>query len=487
MRPHANPFAVLSKPVSRLTAVVLAALVCACEVGPDYQKPEAPVPVAYKEQDGWKKGEPRLPASQEAWWSIYNDPVLDGLERQIAISNQNLKAAEASYREAQAVVAEARAGYYPTVTLDGSGTRSQAGSGGTTGGLGGSNRILNQFNLTADATWTIDVWGRIRRTVESDIATAQASAADLAAARLSAQAALATDYFQLRIADELKRLLDDTVKAYTDSLQITQNQYDAGVVAQTDVISAQTQLQGAQSQEIAVGVQRAQFEHAIAVLIGRAPGDFAIAPSPFHTKAPAVPAGIPSTLLERNPGIAAAERQMAAANAQIGVAISAYYPDLTLSASLGQSSTMIGNLLAASNRVWSFGPTLAETVFDAGLRGAQVEQARASYDQTVANYRQTVLSAFQQVEDNLAALRILAQQAEVQDAATHSALEAVRLTLNQYQAGTVAYTSVVTNQAIALADEQTVLTILQSRLLASVTLIEALGGGWQTGQLPEKL
>ena len=318
------------------------------------------------------------------------------------------------------------------------------------------------------------------------MANAQASAADLAAARSRLRRLLATDYFQLRIADDQKRVLDATIAADQESLKIARNQYEAGVAAETDVVTAETQVENAQAQEIALGVQRAEFEHAIAVLIGKPPADFAIAPlpEPLGASVPVMPADVPSALLERRPDIAAAERAMQAANAQIGVAEAAYYPDLTLSATASFASTALGNLLPLSNSAWTIGAAASDTLFDGGLRGAQVAAARAAYDGSVANYRQTVLAAFQQVEDELAALRILEQQAAAQNVALQSARRAVELTLNQYRAGTVAYTSVVVAQTTALGDEQTALSILQSRLVASATLVEALGGGWDRSQLP---
>lgn len=465
-----------------------AALLAACSVGPEYHRPDAPVPATYKE--GWKTGEPQDTADRGAWWAIYNDAVLDQLERQIDISNQNLKAAEASYRQARAVVAQARAGYFPTISVVASATRSGQGRGSTAGVTSGSgitrfgSGVRSQYDLTADATWTVDVWGRIRRTVESDVANAQASAADLASARLSAQASLATDYFDLRASDQLKRLLDAAVVAFTQSLEITRNQYRAGVVGQSDVVTAETQLETTRAQAVAVGVQRATFEHAIAVLIGKPPAEFSIDPAPMPSNIPVVPPDLPSTLLERRPDIAAAERLMAAANAQIGAAEAAYYPDLTLSASYGFVSPSLDTLLRASNAFWSVGPTVTQILFNGGLRGAQVDQARGVYDQNVATYRQTVLTGFQQVEDQLATLRILAQQAEVEANAVRLAREAERLTLNQYRAGTVAYTAVITAQTQALTNEQTELTILQNRFAASVALVQALGGGWTATELP---
>lgn len=456
---------------------VLAALaaLAACTVGPDYQRPPAPVPEAYKEP-GWKAAEPGDAGSRGAWWAIYQDPVLDDLERQVDVSNQTLKAAEAAYRQARAVVAETAAGLYPSATVTGSGTRARAP--GTPGGS------VSTVDLTADATWSVDLWGRIRRTLESNVASAQASAADLAAARLSAQTQLATLYFELRANEEQKRLFDASVEAFTQSLQITRNQYAVGVAAPTDVVTAETQLEQTRSQAIATGVQRAQFEHAIATLIGKPAADFTLAPAPLAIAVPVAPTGVPSALLERRPDIAAQERTMAAANAQIGAALAAYYPDITLSASGGFSSTGITNLLRASNALWSVGGKAVETVFDAGLRSAQVEAAKATYDETVANYRQSVLAGFQQVEDELAALSILEQQAEVEANTVRLAREAERLTLNQYQQGTVVFTAVITAQTTRLNNEQTALGIQQSRLIASVALVQALGGGWSAADLP---
>ncbi len=473
----------LFRPLALLAALVALA---ACEVGPDYERPTAPTPIAYKESDGWKPIEPRDTVNRGPWWSVYDDPTLDELESQVAISNQNLKAAEAAFREARAIVAEARAGLFPTLSIGASAQRSGQGQGSTSGstGVARSGRVQNQFNLNTSASWELDLWGRIRRTIESDVANAQASAADLAAAQLSAQGTLATDYLQLRIADELKRLLDATVAAFQHASSITESRYRQGVAGKSDVASARAQLESTRSQAINIGVQRAAFEHAIAVLVGRPPSEFAIAVAPVALTAPVLPPGLPSTLLERRPDIAAAERRVAAANAQIGAAIAAYYPTVTLSASYGIASTALDTLFRASNAVWSFGPQIAQTVFDAGLRSAQVDAARAFYDQNVADYRQTVLTGFQQVEDALAALRILEQQAEVQNAAVTAAEEAERLIFNQYTAGTVAYTNVITAQTTALGSKESALTILQSRLVASSNLIQALGGGWDTAQLP---
>jgi len=414
--------------VALFTSVALAA----CAVGPNYHRPPAANPQRFKEAEGWKPAEPREAASGTAWWSIYGDATLDELESQIDISNQTLKASEAAWRQATALASQARAGLFPTIGVSATATRSGGPGGRATGATTGGTvtplaHPTNEFELFGTATWDIDIWGKIRRTIESDVASAQASEAD--------------------------------------------------------VITAQTQLGGAQSQQIAIGVTRATLEHAIAVLIGKAPADFSLPPATLGTTVPVMPTGVPSALLERRPDIAGAERRMAAANAQIGVAIAAYFPDLTLTGTYGFASNVFSGLVSAPNNFWSVGAAASETLLDFGARPAQVRQARAAYDATVANYRQTVLTAFQQVEDELAALRILEQQVEVQEQTVKSADLSVQLTLNQYRAGTVAYTSVVTAQAIALGDAQTLLTIRQSRLVASVALIQALGGGWNAASI----
>jgi NodT family efflux transporter outer membrane factor (OMF) lipoprotein len=465
--------------------VIVVLALAACTVGPDYRRPSAPVPGQYKEA-GWKVGEPLDAIDRGAWWSVYNDPVLDGLERQIDISNQNLAAAEAAFRQAEYIVAQARSQFFPTATVNASAQRSRSSRGAAVAGTGVGGLISNQFSTSAAASWTPDLWGRVRRTVESNVASAQASAGDLASARLAAQGGLASDYLQLRVADELKRLLDATAIAYSESLRITRNQYAAGIADQSAVAQAETQLRSTEAQAIAVGVTRAQLEHAIAVLIGKPPAELSIPPTKTVTEVPAIPAGMPSGLLERRPDIAATERLMAAANAQIGVAEAAFYPTITLSADYGVMALQIAKLFTDQARFWAFGSNLAETVFDAGARNAAVEESRAFFDQTVANYRQTVLTAFQQVEDQLAALRILAEQAEVEAAAVTSAREAERIINNQWLAGTVAYTSVVVAQATALANEETALNIRQNRLVASAALIQALGGGWDNSQLPSR-
>ena len=454
----------------------LAVLLAGCMIGPDYERPEAPVPQVYKE-DGWKTAQPDDARDRGAWWAVYNDAVLDQLESQVEISNQTLKGAEAAYAQAAAVARAAHAGLFPTASLAPSFTR-----GSTKAGTKAA--VANSYDLSTSASWDLDVWGKIRRTVESDVATAQASAGDLASAKLLAQSQLATDYFELRIEDELKALLTEAVGAYGKSLKITQNQYRAGVASKADVAQAETQLKATQASLINVDVLRAQLEHAIAVLIGKPPAEFSITPLQLNATVPVAPTDVPSTLLERRPDIAAAERRVAAANANIGAAMAAFYPDISLSAAFGYANASGAGLFQAANRVWSFGPQMSQILFDGGLRSAQTDEARAEWDQSVATYRQTVLTAFQQVEDNLVALSVLQRQSAVQADAVTSARQAERLILNQYKAGTVAYTSVVTAQTAALTDEEGQLTILENQLVASVALIQALGGGWSVAQLP---
>jgi NodT family efflux transporter outer membrane factor (OMF) lipoprotein len=483
----------MHKPESRVSLVAAiiacaATLLSGCMLGPNYARPETETPAAYKEAQGWKTAQPRETEPRGPWWTVFNDPQLDALLGQVEVSNQTIKAAEARVREARALTQQAQAAYFPIVTANASATRGggRATIGGSTdvsgGGVGGA--VRNSYNVSLDVNWEIDLWGRVRRTVEAGEATAQASLADLEAAKLSAQAQLAEDYFLLRAQDAQIRLLTETVDAYQKSLQLTRNQYAVGVAARADVAQAETQLKSTQAQALDAGVQRAQLEHAIAVLLGKAPANFSIAPEAVATTFPPIPPGLPSELLERRPDIAAAERRTAAANAQVGVAEAAYFPSLTLSATGGFQSSVLSQLFTLPSRYWSLGPALAATIFDAGLRRAQTAQAMATYDENVANYRQTVLAGFQEVEDNLAALRILEQEAAVQDEAVKSARESLTITLNQYRAGTANYLAVVVAQAVALSNERTALTILGRRLTASVTLIKALGGRWDAAQLP---
>lgn len=464
------------------------ALAAACAVGPDYHRPQFDTTPSYKESGDWKPSEPNDVLSRGPWWKIFNDEVLDGLEAQIDISNQTVKAAEAAFEQSRALVSQARAGFWPTIAAN-VGAQREGGTGITTNGAGiagTTSRTQNTVTAGVSANWDIDIWGRIRRNTESNVASAQASSAALAAARLSAQAELATDYFMLRAQDQLQKLLDDTVEAETLSLHITESRYKFGVAARADVVTAQTQLLGSQAQQVNAKIQRAILEHAVAVLIGKLPAEFSLAPSAMRSDVPTVPAGVPSTLLERRPDVAEAERRMAAANAQIGVAKAGYFPDLTLSGQDQYSNSTFSRLINSSNRIWSVGPALAETLFDGGLVRAQVRGARAAYEGTVDNYRQTVLAGFQQVEDEIVTLRVLEQEGVIEDETVKAAREAEALTLNQYKAGTVPYSSVITAQTTRLAAEETALSVLSTRLQASVALIEALGGGWDASQATAK-
>lgn len=471
----------MKRPQSLALLTAAALLLAGCKVGPDYVRPSAPTPEAYKEAGAWKPAEPRDHLSRGKWWEIFGDPELTALIERVDISNQTILAAEAQFRGAQALVRQARAGYFPTLGIGVSTVRSQSPN---LPNAPSTTRPVTTYNLPANASWEPDLWGGVRRAVESSEASAQASAADLESARLSAQATLAQNYFLLRIADAQKALLDDTVAAFERSLELTRNRYAAGVAAKVDVVQATTQLKSTQAQAIEIGVQRSALEHAIAVLAGEPPETFSIAPVRLTVAPPRVPIGVPSELLERRPDIAAAERSVAAANAQIGVAIAAFYPTLTLSAAGGFRSTDSATWLSVPSRYWSVGAALAQVLFDGGLRSGVTAQARATYDGNVAAYRQTVLTAFQEVEDNLAALRILEEEAAVQAEAVAAARQSVELTTNQYKAGVVSYLNVVAVQAAALNNERTAVGILGQRLTASVLLVKALGGGWDASDLP---
>jgi NodT family efflux transporter outer membrane factor (OMF) lipoprotein len=457
-------------------------VLAACAVGPDYVKPDAPVGTQYKEMEGWKVAEPKDHLVRGKWWEIFNDPQLNALAEQVNISNQNIAAAEGQFRQARALVRVARAAYFPTVTIGSSLTRSQS-SGTLTSSTAGIP--VTVYSLPVNATWEMDLWGRIRRSVESARASAQATAADLENVRLAAQAELTQDYFQLRALDAQRELLTKTVAAFEKSLELTQNRYKAGIVSRADVLQAETQLKTARAQLVDVGVQRSQLEHAIAVLIGKPASVFSIPASPLTAVPPPVPVGLPSELLERRPDIAAAERRMAAANAQIGVAIAAFFPRVTLGGSAGYQSGESAEWLQWPSRFWSIGPSASETVFTGGSRRGQTEQARGAYDTTVASYRQQVLKGFQEVEDNLSTLRILEQESRVQGEAVTAAQQSLAITLNQYKAGIVGYLSVITAQTVALNNEQTALSIRSRRMTAAVLLIKALGGGWDASQLPQ--
>ncbi|KVP46272.1 efflux transporter outer membrane subunit [Burkholderia ubonensis] len=478
------------RPLAAAVAFATAVLLAGCAVGPDYHRPDTPMPAAFKEAPaGWKVAQPADGADRGAWWRVYGDPQLDALIDKLNASNQTIAQSAAAYRQARALVAEARAAYFPTVGLTASGSRSRtpraslsSGSSSSFGG-GSSGSIGNSYSVGLDASWEPDLWGKVSRTVGAQRAGEAAAAADLANARLSQQATLAQTYFQLRTADTLQMLLDDTVASYARSLQLTQNRYAQGVAARADVIQAQTQLQSAQAAAIDNGVARAQYEHAIATLIGEPASTFSLPPLPLTAEPPVTPVGVPSALLERRPDIAAAERRAAAANEQIGVAISAFFPTLTLSAQGGVQSSVWSNLFTLPARFWTVGPQLAATLFDAGLRAAQTEAARATYDQDVAAYRLSVLTAFQDVEDNLASQRILAREIDVQRQAVDSAEHALAIVTNQYKAGTVDYLNVLTAQTTAFSAHQKLATIAGQRMVSSVGLVKALGGGWDVSQI----
>jgi NodT family efflux transporter outer membrane factor (OMF) lipoprotein len=476
--------------IAMLSALALAA----CAVGPNYQRPQVAAAPAYKEDRGWKPATPGEIQGDKPWWSIYNDPLLDSLEQQVEVSNQTLKANEAAYRSALAAIGVDRGTLFPSVAVTAGATRSGSANGvnqaittssGTTLTTGSGNGHRTTYSAGAQASWSIDVWGRIRRLVESDVAKAQVSAADVAAARLSAQITLAQDFFQLRAADEQMRLYQTEIDNFNTALTITQNQVKAGITTLADVYAAQTQLESTQAAAVNVQLTRAKFEHAIAVLIGKPPSELAIEQASLTTTVPVVPAGVPSTLLERRPDIAAAERTVASANALVGVAEAAWFPSLTLSGSYGFTSSVLPGLLKASNALWSFGPSLAENVFNGGATLSQSREARANYDQAVATYRQTVLSAFQSVEDDLVTLRVLEQQGQLQESAVKDARLSEQLTLNQYKSGIVAFSSVITVQSTRLVDEISLLSIQSQRLVSSVDLISQLGGGWDAAQLDQ--
>lgn len=479
----------LRRPSSLAGALLYAGAVASlagCAVGPDYHRPSAPAASSYKETPaGWKVAEPADRADRGPWWSIYGDPRLDALMEQLNTSNQTIAQYAAAYRQARALVAEARAAYFPTLGLSASASRAgqQFSRSGTASSVGSVNSISNSFNVSLDASWEPDLWGKVSRTVAAQKAGQEGAAADLANARLSAQATLAQTYYQLRALDAAQRLLNDTVSAYAQALKLTQNQYAQGIVARSDVIQAQTQLQSAQAAAIDNGVARAQDEHAIAALVGQSASTFSIPPVPLDAEPPSVPIDVPSALLERRPDIAAAERRTAAANEQIGVAIAAYFPSLTLSAQGGYQNSVLSNLFSLPSRFWSVGPSLAATLFDAGLRHAQTEAARAAYDEQAAVYRQTVLGAFQEVEDDLASQRILAQEVVVQRQAVASAKQALAIVTNEYKAGTVAYVSVLTAQTTAFTAEQKLNTLAGQRMVSSVGLVKALGGGWDAARM----
>ncbi|HEY9573110.1 MAG TPA: efflux transporter outer membrane subunit [Pusillimonas sp.] len=492
-----NPFrrAILQ----RLAVPALALMLTACAMGPDYQRPPIDTGLAYKEvlaaspsssaavaaSQGWVQAQPGDDALRGDWWQLFNDAVLSDLMQALQASNLSIVQAEAQYRQAQALLQSSRSGFFPTLGASASGTRS--GSGSNSGGSfsGGGDSAGNQYILSGNVSWEPDLWGKVRRSVESSSAGLQASAADVATTRLSMQSTLAQTYFRLRIMDAEKRLLQQTVAAYERSLTMTQNRYNAGVAAQADVEVSRAQLENGRTQLLALDWQRAQLEHAIAVLLGKAPSAFTLEPSVTLAAVPAIPVGLPSQLLQRRPDVAAAERRTAQANARIGVAQAAWFPDLTLSAQAGYRSGQWAQWLTAPASFWSLGPALALTIFDGGAREAQVKEARAGYDAQAAAYRQTVLTALREVEDYLVQLHVLGQEQATQGRALAAARESLRLTQNQYEAGLIDYLSVVQVETTALSTERAALSLASDRLAASVQLIAALGGGWEAATLPE--
>ena len=472
-------------------SLLLAGVLGGCTLGPDYQRPELAEPAQFRQVEGWKSAAPADALERGDWWALYGDAELDALVERLHVSNQNLAAAEAQYRQARALVRGARASFYPSLSGSAGVTRAGQGGGdstirtadGVTVSGSGASSISKSYDLSLNSAWELDLWGKLRRGLEASRAEFEASAADLAAARLSLQSELVQNYLQLRILDEQKRLLDATVAAYERSLRLTENQYRAGIVPRSDVSQATTQLKSTQAQAIDLEWQRAQLEHAIAVLVGVSPAELSIAPRESLPMLPEVPVALPSQLLERRPDVAAAERRVMAANAQIGAAEAAWFPDLTISASGGYRGSSFADWIEVPNRFWSLGPQLALSLFDGGARRAELERSEAVYDQTVAQYRQAVLDSFREVEDYLVQLRVLEQESGVQQEALDAARESLRLIENQYRAGTVDFNSVVNVQATALNNERSNLTLLGSRLTASVQLIAALGGGWQVEQL----
>jgi NodT family efflux transporter outer membrane factor (OMF) lipoprotein len=463
---------------------VLAPLVCAsCTIGPKYQPPTVATPVALKElagNDQWKMATPSDGLIKGKWWEIFGDTQLNRLEELVNVNNLNIKQAEAQFQQARTTVAANHANYYPTIGSTPGITQTYDGRNAGRGPAG----TIYSYSLPVTASWEPDLWGRVRLSVENAVSNAQVSAADLENTRLSQQALLATDYFLLSAEDMQLALLRDTIEAYDKNLQLTINRYNGGVASKSDITLAQTQLDAAKAQFTDTRITRAQDEHAIAMLTGQLPSAIEIGPSKIAGPPPPIPLSVPSQLLERRPDIAASERQVAAANASVGLAEAAYYPTLTLSATPGLLSSTFVNLFSFASRYWSAGPSLSQTLFDFGRRGAALESARASYDATVASYRQTVLSAFQEVEDDLASLRYLAEEAGQQDEAVVAALQALSLENDRYKAGTDSYLNVITTQTIALSDQQTAVTILQRRMTAAVDLVKALGGGWDASTLP---
>ncbi|MBP0625352.1 efflux transporter outer membrane subunit [Cupriavidus consociatus] len=456
---------------------LVCAMLAGCAVGPDYKRPDAPVPKAFKEatdamptwSGDWKTAEPQDAAGRPEWWHVFNDPALDDLIAQVQVSNEKIQAADAIYRQAMAKLASSRSRHFPTVEAKAGVSRAPSKS---------SGHIDNEHNVTLSGKWEIDIWGNVRRNAEAAEAEGQSRQANLASTLLSAQATLAENYFSLRVADAKRALLDRTVADYAKSLQLVRNQYEAGTVQRSDVLQSKTQLKSAQAQQLDIQISRAKLEHSIAILVGKPPSELNVPPADTQAPVPVVPVAVPSQMLERRPDISAAERRMASANANIGVAQAAYYPKLSLSATTGLTASTLARWLSLPDHLWSIGAGLAGTVFDGGLRNADKAKAVAVYDQEVANYRQTVLEAFREVEDNLASARVLEQEATIQGDALRSAREALLLVNNRYKAGTASLLDVLTVQTTAYTAETTTLQIMDRQYTAAVTLIKALGGGW---------
>lgn len=465
-----------------LTSLALVALLAGCAVGPRYERPATVSPAGWKEQqtaEGWLPAAPADALDRGEWWKLFADPTLDELAGRVQVSNQNIAAAVANYTQAQALVRGQQSGLFPSVSFSGSGKRT-----GNVNGGSDTASPSNNFSASLNASWTPDVWGRLREAVGSAQANAQASEADLAAARLSAIGDLATNYFSLREADAEIGLLDETIQGYQRAFEITSNRYAAGIAAQTDVLQAQTQLVNAKAERVGLQRTRATLEHAIAMLVGVAPADFSLPVAAWKPIVPGVPTGVPSTLLQRRPDIAAAERSMASANAQIGIARAAYFPNIPLTASVGSSNaSRVKDLFGSANTLWSLGFSVAQVVFDAGAIGASVDSAKAGYESSVARYRQTVLTAFQAVEDQLTASAALAQQEGFRREASAAADKTEQQLLNRYRAAQVSYTDVVTAQAAALNARRTLVQLQVNRQTTAIALIQAMGGGWQAGWL----
>jgi NodT family efflux transporter outer membrane factor (OMF) lipoprotein len=471
-----------------LASVALASvlLVAGCAVGPKYNRPAVEVPPAYKEVGDWKPAQPNEQNLGGAWWQIFQDQQLNALENQINVSNQNLKAVEAQYTQARAVLRYYRADYYPSINAGAAATRNRISNNRPPGHLSTNGDTYNDYQIPVELSYELDVWGRVRKTVESQRDQAQASAADLATINLSLHTQLAMFYFQARSLDAQEQLLNSTVAQYEQAYQLTDSRFKGGLASEVEVQQASTQLETTRAQAIDVGVLRAQYEHAIASLVGKPASSFHLSPLPLTSPPPAIPLELPSELLERRPDIAGAERRMAAANAQIGVAKAAYYPNISLGATGGFESGVITTLLSGPSILWSVGASAIAPIFDAGRRRANTDQAIAAYDQTVANYRETVLTGFQQVEDNLAALRILEKEADTQQRAVLASQKYLELSLTRYRGGITSYLEVTTAQSAALTDEVTAVSILGRRMTSAVLLVQALGGGWDRSSLPAR-